>query len=176
MGSRWQREIDWMALNGINAPLSFTGQEVVFLKTFEKFGVNLTEMQKMFSGPAFFAWQRMGNLQGFGGPISHEFIKNQQNLQKKIKLRQRQLGMWPIAPLFVGFLPPVFQELFPAAKISQISWANFQKPFGPVGILDADDPLFIKIGSAFLRELTNQYGDWSGPDGVARIFILKLWS
>jgi alpha-N-acetylglucosaminidase len=25
---RWQRDIDWMALQGINLPLSFTGQEV----------------------------------------------------------------------------------------------------------------------------------------------------
>ena len=23
--ARWEREIDWMALNGINAPLTFTG-------------------------------------------------------------------------------------------------------------------------------------------------------
>lgn len=27
---RWEREIDWMALNGINLPLAFTGQEAVW--------------------------------------------------------------------------------------------------------------------------------------------------
>lgn len=27
---RWQREIDWMALNGINLPLAFTGQEALW--------------------------------------------------------------------------------------------------------------------------------------------------
>lgn len=27
---RWEREIDWMALNGINLPLAFTGQEAIW--------------------------------------------------------------------------------------------------------------------------------------------------
>ena len=30
--ARWEREIDWMALNSINMPLAFTGQEHVFLQ------------------------------------------------------------------------------------------------------------------------------------------------
>ena len=30
--ARWEREIDWMALNGINLPLAFTGQEAVWMK------------------------------------------------------------------------------------------------------------------------------------------------
>lgn len=37
--ARWEREIDWMALNGINLPLAFTGQEALWqevsAKTFE---------------------------------------------------------------------------------------------------------------------------------------------
>ena len=28
--ARWERELDWMAMNGINMPLSFTGQEYVW--------------------------------------------------------------------------------------------------------------------------------------------------
>jgi alpha-N-acetylglucosaminidase len=28
--TRWEREIDWMALNGINLPLAFTGQEEIW--------------------------------------------------------------------------------------------------------------------------------------------------
>ena len=30
--TRWQRHIDWMAMNGINLPLAFTGQEAIFQK------------------------------------------------------------------------------------------------------------------------------------------------
>ena len=27
--TRWEREIDWMVLNGVNLPLAFTGQEAI---------------------------------------------------------------------------------------------------------------------------------------------------
>ena len=32
---RWQREIDWMAMNGINLPLAFKGQEIVATEVFK---------------------------------------------------------------------------------------------------------------------------------------------
>lgn len=31
---RWEKEIDWMALQGINLPLAFTGQEAIWQKVF----------------------------------------------------------------------------------------------------------------------------------------------
>ena len=31
---RWEKEIDWMALQGINLPLAFTGQEAIWKKVF----------------------------------------------------------------------------------------------------------------------------------------------
>ncbi len=30
--ARWERELDWMAMNGINMPLSSTGQEFIWRK------------------------------------------------------------------------------------------------------------------------------------------------
>lgn len=32
---RWEKEIDWMALQGINLPLAFTGQEAIWQKVFQ---------------------------------------------------------------------------------------------------------------------------------------------
>ncbi|OMO85813.1 Alpha-N-acetylglucosaminidase [Corchorus olitorius] len=32
---RWEQEIDWMALQGINLPLAFTGQEAIWQKVFQ---------------------------------------------------------------------------------------------------------------------------------------------
>lgn len=31
---RWEKETDWMALQGINLPLAFTGQEAIWQKVF----------------------------------------------------------------------------------------------------------------------------------------------
>ena len=51
--SRWERHIDWMAMNGINMALAESGQELVFMKTFLKFGMTKKQVQKHFTGPAF---------------------------------------------------------------------------------------------------------------------------
>jgi len=89
--TRWEIEIDWMALNGINLPLSFTGQEYVVRKVFNQFGVS--NMDDFFPGSAFLAWQRMGNFQQWGGPLSSQWIEHQAALQKMIFQRQRNFGM-----------------------------------------------------------------------------------
>ena len=36
----WVREIDWMALQGINLPLAYTGQEAVYQKLYNQFGIS----------------------------------------------------------------------------------------------------------------------------------------
>ncbi len=33
---RWEREIDWMALRGINFPLAFNGQELIWRKVWKE--------------------------------------------------------------------------------------------------------------------------------------------
>ena len=33
---QWENHIDWMALNGINLPLAFTGQEAIWLKVYQQ--------------------------------------------------------------------------------------------------------------------------------------------
>lgn len=70
---RWEQEIDWMvrrlsssprltvlhalqALHGINLPLSSTGEEYVFAKVFKSLGLNDTDLDGFFVGPAFLAW------------------------------------------------------------------------------------------------------------------------
>jgi len=32
---RWEKEVDWMALQGVNLPLAFTGQEAIWQKVFK---------------------------------------------------------------------------------------------------------------------------------------------
>jgi alpha-N-acetylglucosaminidase len=36
---RWQKEIDWMALNGINMPLAITGEEAVWQDVYKEHGI-----------------------------------------------------------------------------------------------------------------------------------------
>lgn len=44
-------------------------------------GLNQSEIEEFFSGPAFLAWNRMGNMFKFGGPLPQSWHVNQLYLQ-----------------------------------------------------------------------------------------------
>jgi alpha-N-acetylglucosaminidase len=152
---RWQQEIDWMALHGINMPLAITGEEYTWDQVYRKMGFSDEEMKEFFSGPAYFAWFWMGNLDGWGGPLSKHWLTMQRDLQKKILGRERELGMTPVLPAFTGHVPPSFLSRFPRAKCKVTNWKN---GFKDTYILDASDSLFAVIGKKFLLEQTALFG------------------
>ena len=54
---RWQREIDWMALHGINMPLAMNGMEKVWQTVWRDYGLTDEQIRTHFVGPAFRPWQ-----------------------------------------------------------------------------------------------------------------------
>lgn len=151
---RWEKEIDWMALHGINLPLALTGQNAVWYRVYKKLGFTDEDLRGFFSGPAHFGWFWMGNIDGIGGPLSKSFMDKQEQLQKKILERERSLGMTPILPAFTGHVPPSFKEKFPNAKLKKIEWGGRYH----TNILDPTDPLFQKIGSLFMMDQIKTFG------------------
>lgn len=152
---RWQQEIDWMALNGINMPLAITGQNLIWQKVYHQLGFSDQELSSFFSGPAYTNWFWMGNLDGWGGPLQQDFIDSQARLQLQILKREREFGMKAILPAFTGHVPATFAKKYPKAHLKKINWgANFSSTY----LLDPDDPLFLKIGTAFIREETKYFG------------------
>lgn len=151
---RWQREIDFMAMNGINTPLAVTGQNSVWQHVYRKLGFTEEELGKFFSGPAYFNWFWMGNLDGWGGPLPQNFLDRHEALQKFILTQERRLGMTPVLPAFTGHVPPTFSDRFPDVKVRKTHWGNFPE----VTILNPDEELFTKIGSMFIEEQTRMYG------------------
>src|SRR3954447_10684073 len=63
---RWRREIDWMALHGINAPLAMNGEEFVWAGVWKSYGLTDDDLAHFFSGPVFLPWHRMGNINAHG--------------------------------------------------------------------------------------------------------------
>lgn len=152
---RWQKEIDWMALNGINMPLALTGEAAIWQKVYESMGFTRDQLEEFFTGPAYFAWLWMGNLDGWGGPLPQHWIDSHEELQKKILAYERSLGMTPVLPAFTGHVPPSFGERFPDAKLKKTNWGW---GFNDVYILDASDPMFETIGEKFIKAQTAVYG------------------
>jgi len=152
---RWQWEIDWMALNGINMPLALTGQNIIWQHVYKSLGFTDHDLEGFFSGPAYFNWFWMGNLDGWGGPLPQSWMESHEALQQQILKRERELGMTPVLPAFTGHVPPAFVQRFPKAKLRKTNW---DAGFGDVYILDPNDPMFTEIGSRFLREEMKLYG------------------
>jgi len=51
--ARWEREIDYMALCGIDMPLAITGSEALWLNFLKRFGYSDTQAKAFICGPAY---------------------------------------------------------------------------------------------------------------------------
>jgi alpha-N-acetylglucosaminidase len=153
----WERFIDWMALNGINMPLAITGQEAIWMEVWKSFGISEDQVRAYFTGPAHLPWHRMGNLDGFLGPLPQEYIIGQMNLQKKILERERSFGMTPVLPAFAGHVPQAIKKSFPNSVITSMGSYGTGKEYEAF-FLDPMDPLFSEIQQKFLKIQTKYYG------------------
>ncbi|XP_047564080.1 alpha-N-acetylglucosaminidase [Lutra lutra] len=157
--ARWERELDWMALNGINLALAWSGQEAIWQRVYLALGLTQSEIDEYFTGPAFLAWERMGNLHTWGGPLPRSWHLKQLYLQHRILDRMRSFGMIPVLPAFAGHVPKALTRLFPQINVTQLgSWGHFNCSYSCSFLLAPEDPLFPVIGSLFLRELTKEFG------------------
>ena len=156
---RWQKEIDWMALNGLNLILSFTGQEYVWKTFYSSLGLTEDELNAFFSGPAFLAWQRMGNIHGWGGPLDNGWITEQSILQKKIVAQIRMFGMINVLPGFAGHVPAGLTRVYPKANYTRSAqWERFGTQYSEDHLLEPTDPLFVELGKKYYDLLISQYG------------------
>ncbi|XP_056019668.1 alpha-N-acetylglucosaminidase-like isoform X1 [Ostrea edulis] len=156
---QWESYIDWMAMRGINMALAFTGQEAMFQRVYMGLGFTMEDLQSHFGGPAFLAWSRMGNMHGWGGPITQSWIDDQLILQHKILGRMRSLGMIPVLPGFAGHVPEATVLRYPKANLSRLpDWASFNQSYCCNYLLDFNDPLFMKIAVRLIKEMEFEFG------------------
>ena len=152
---RWEKEIDFLALNGINLPLSVIGTEGVWYDTLCDMGFSEEEALDFISGPVYFPWQLMTNLEGVYPMRDKAYIRRRVELGRKIIDREVELGMTPILQGFSGFVPRATAGHFPNAKITYtVEWARFPK----TAQLDPLDPLFREFGRKFLDNSVRLFG------------------
>jgi alpha-N-acetylglucosaminidase len=155
---RWQREIDFMAMNGLNFPLAIVGVEKVWYDTLIELGATDLEARGFISAPVHVGWQWMANLEGSGAkkPAFKAWIEKRGILGKKIQDRMRGLGMTPIQQGFSGHVPRYFKEKYPEANISvKGDWVG---TFKGAAQLEPMDPLFKKVGALFFKNSDKLFG------------------
>ena len=152
--NRWQKEIDWMALHGINMPLAAVGTESVWRNMLLKLGYSEEEVGKFIAGPAFLAWWEMNNLEGWGGPLPLGWYKQQEALQKKILARMKEMGMKPVLPGYCGMVPHDAKQKLGLNVTDAGRWNSYQRPAN----LSPTDSRFAEIADLYYKELTRLYG------------------
>lgn len=151
---RWEKEIDWMALHGINLPLAMTGMESVWYNVLKKLGYNKEEINEFISGPGFMAWWLMNNLEGWGGPNPDSWYRQQTVLQKKILKRMREYGIEPVLPGYSGMVPHNAKEKLGLNVSDPGLWCGYRRP----AFLQPTDPRFQEIASLYYKEMEKLFG------------------
>lgn len=152
---RWQREIDYMAMRGINMPLATVGLSAVWYNTLLRFNYTDEEARAFLTFPGHSAWQWMQNIQNEDVPLPKSVMDKQVALGKQIMNRLLELDMQPIQQGFSGYVPRNFKEKFPHAVIHmKKGWCGYPS----TAQLDPTDPLFKRFGAAFLEEEKKLFG------------------
>ena len=151
----WERELDWMALNGVNLMLVANGAEAVWQNTLRRLGYSEREIADYIAGPAYTAWWLMGNLEGWGGPMPQSQIDARSEMVRKMLHRMKELGIQPLMPGFYGIVPGSYKGKSSARIFPQGEWCTFTRP----DIMDPTDPEFQRIADIFYEETRKLYGD-----------------
>ncbi|MEG1860457.1 MAG: alpha-N-acetylglucosaminidase [Bacteroidaceae bacterium] len=151
---RWQKEIDWMALHGINMPLQIVGADVVWKNVLTELGYTSKEVNQFIAGPAFQAWWLMNNQEGWGGENPDWWYARQEQLSKNIMVRMRELGMKPVLPGYSGMVPSNAKQKLGWNVADPGTWCNFQRP----GFLQPTDVNFSRMAKLYYKHLTALMG------------------
>ncbi|KAG0263634.1 hypothetical protein BGZ95_003755 [Linnemannia exigua] len=184
--NRWQRELDWMMLSGVNMALAMVGQEYVMRKFYETQGLSVDDISDFLGGPAFMPWQRMGNTQGSwtagnaeDAAFKNEWINSQWELQGQIMQRMQAFNITPIMPSFQGFVPPKLPEKHPNIKFEKSSnWVGMPEQYTEVTFLPSTEPLFTTLSQQFIQLQKAMYKE-KGIDmdvSAQNFYLLDLYN
>lgn len=155
--TRWQHEIDVMALSGFNAILIQRGNDLAVYKAFLDIGYSDSDIRHWITHPAHQNWQLMGNMCCFVEPISLALMEKRAASARQILDQLRSLGITPVLPGFWGVVPADFGKHVAGAHIviQTEPWNGFERP----GWLDPRDPAFARLAAAFYKHQKELFGD-----------------
>lgn len=151
---RWEQELDWMALHGINLCLDIVGTDVVWRNVLLRLGYSKEETNAFIAGPAFQAWWLMNNLEGWGGPNSDNWYRQRELLQKKIMKRMSEFGINACLPGYSGMVPHDAKQRLGLDVADPGKWCDYKRP----AFLQSTDQRFAEIAAIYYQEQQKLYG------------------
>lgn len=145
---RWQRELDWLALSGVNLVLDFTGIEEVWFRFLTELGYEEEEIQRWIVGPCYTAWQQMQNIEEIGGPVPRKFFSDRAKLARKNQSWMLDMGMIPVRQGYGGMVPSWHKEHAPEVDLyMQGTWNGIARP----AMLSTDSAAYREYAGSFYR-------------------------
>lgn len=152
---RWEQELDWMAMNGINLMLSLVGHEEVWRQTLIELGYTNEEAKAFICGPTFMPWQWMQNIEGWGSNHTDEWFERRVALAHKIHNRMKELGITPAMQGYSGMIPTNFKEKCKGAEVlEQGNWCHLTRP----DLLIPGSNVFNQVAEIFYRKQREIFG------------------
>ena len=152
---RWERELDYLAMNGVNMFLCLVGYEAVWYYSMLKVGLNREDSLTFLSGPCYYPLQLDGKLDTFLPLVDTDYLKKRIELGQKIVARARELGIAPVMQGFNGHVPKLLKGYFTKADIVPVT--AFEK-FAFTYRISPVDPLFEKLAQALNEKQEELFG------------------
>ncbi|MEV4558178.1 alpha-N-acetylglucosaminidase TIM-barrel domain-containing protein [Kitasatospora sp. NPDC049285] len=152
----WEREIDVLALHGVNEVFLPIGTEAAYVDALQEFGYTRDDLLAWVPGASHQPWWLLQNMSSFGGPLTPQQLADRAALGRRLADRLRELGMTPVLPGYFGTVPPGFAAKNPgAAVVPQGSWVGFQRP----DWLDPRTTAYTALAASFYRHQRTLLGD-----------------
>ena len=151
----WQRENDWLALNGVNVVLDLAGQEATWIKFLMNFGYSFDDAKDWLVGPGYEAWQFMQNMEVFGGPLPDGYVIDRVELARSTQRWKRSLGMDTVLQGYAGMVPTNFTDFYDVDVTVQGSWGGFDRP----SMIATDSEAYDLFAEKFYEAQKFVYGD-----------------
>ncbi|KAF9970683.1 hypothetical protein BGZ73_006566 [Actinomortierella ambigua] len=176
---RWEKELDWMMLNGVNMALAMGGQEYILRQLYLDLGLTDEEIDPFLSSPAYNAWQRMGNFQGSWGyknstelHYKKRWYETQWVLQKQIIARMQDFNVTAVLPCFNGFVPEAMVTKYPNATYEKGAvWIAMPELGIRVTYIPSMDPMFTTLSKKYLDLQTRMYNGYT-----SHYYLLDLFN
>ncbi|MBQ7548806.1 MAG: alpha-N-acetylglucosaminidase C-terminal domain-containing protein [Clostridia bacterium] len=144
---RWQKEIDFMAMRGINRAYQPVGFEGVLYEVLTEIGMKEEFCLEYSSGPSFITRQLTGNLAAINSVNSLEYLKRKISLGKMITQRMKEVGITPILPAALPNVPFSLRKKYIKMDIFVAPiWHNFP----PVFLIKPNNTFFEVLNKKFL--------------------------
>lgn len=153
---RWEKEIDFMAMHGINTAFQPVGFDGILCRTLCDIGVKEDLAVEFSSGPAFLARQITGNIAAINPVNSKEYLERKIYIGKKITEREQHMGITPVFPAIMPSVPFSLRKKYIKMDIFKVPmWHNLP----PIFAMKPENAFFEIFNRKFLEFQRNLIGE-----------------